>query len=257
MSKSAIVVTGASRGMGRDHALAAAELNAHVYAADVLDCDETAEAVRSAGGQATACRLDVTDDAQWHSLVAAVAEDGRTITGLVNNAGVSFRYGFEETPPEEWRRVLEINLTGAFLGIRAVAPILASTGGGSIVNIASIAGLTGYFSPSYGASKWGLIGLSKCAAGEWGDRGVRVNAVLPGVVMTPMMAGADAMMASILKSVPAGRAARPDEVSRVVKFLLSEESEYVSGADFVIDGAMSSNGLWMRVRAGASGADVA
>jgi len=253
MSEAAIIVTGAGRGMGRAHALAAAELDAHIYVADIIDCDETAEEIRRAGGRASACHLDVTDSAEWESVVGAIAEDGRAVTGLVNNAGVSFRYGFEETRPEEWRRVIEVNLTGAFLGMRTVAPTMASDRGGSIVNIASIAGTMGYFSPSYGASKWGLIGLSKCAAGEWADRGVRVNAVLPGVVRTPMLEGADALIASSLESIPAGRAARPEEVARVVKFLLSEESGYVSGADFVVDGAMSSSGLWMRVRAGSKG----
>jgi 3alpha(or 20beta)-hydroxysteroid dehydrogenase len=256
MSEAAIIVTGAGRGMGRAHALAAAELDAHIYVADISDCGETVGAIREAGGRASACHLDVTDDTQWEALTAAIADDGRAVIGLVNNAGVSFRYGFEETPPDDWRRVIEINLTGAFLGMRAVAPVMASGDGGSIVNIASIAGLTGYFSPSYGASKWGLIGLSKCAASEWTHRGVRVNAVLPGVVMTPLLDGADAIIASSRESIPAGRPAQPEEVARVVKFLLSDESGYVSGADFVVDGAMSSSGLWMRIRAGAAQAGV-
>src|SRR5215218_5339100 len=158
MAESAIIVTGASRGLGRAHAVAAADLGAHIYAADIGDCDETVEAVQQAGGSASSCHLDVTDSEQWESLVAAITDDGRTISGLVNNAGVSFRHGFEDTPPEDWQRVIAVNLTGPFLGMRAVAPVMASAGGGSIVNIASIAGLSGYFSPSYGASKSGLIG---------------------------------------------------------------------------------------------------
>jgi 3alpha(or 20beta)-hydroxysteroid dehydrogenase len=256
MAESAIIVTGASRGLGRAHAVATADLGAHIYAVDIGDCDETVKEVELAGGRASAHRLDVTDSEQWESLVAAIADDGRTISGLVNNAGVSFRHGFEDTPPDDWQRVIAVNLTGPFLGMRTVAPLMASAGGGSIVNIASIAGLSGYFSPSYGASKAGVIALTKGAALEWGGRGVRVNAVLPGVVLTQMMEGADAgpLIASILESVPSGRAARPEEIGRMVRFLLSDESDYVNGADFVVDGGMSGSGLWMRVRSGAAAA---
>ena len=169
------------------------------------------------------------------------------VTGLVNNAGVSFRHTFEETTPEDWRRVIEINLTGTFLGIRVVAPVMAAGNGGSILNIASIAGTLGYSSPSYGPSKWGLIGLSKSAAGEWAGRGVRVNAVLPGGADTPLLHGAEDIIASQMKSLPLGRLARPEEVAHIVKFLLSDETAYVTGAEFVIDGGLTSNGLYKRI----------
>ncbi len=247
MADSAIIVTGAAGGMGRAHALAAAELGAHIYVADVKDGNEVASEIRAAGGSANASHLDITDEANWHSLLSQIDDDGRVVRGLVNNAGVSFRHGFAETSAEHWRRVIDINLTGAFLGIRAVAPRIAAAGGGSIVNISSIAGTIGYFSPSYGASKWGLIGLSKSAAGEWGHLGVRVNSVLPGVVDTPLLDGANALIASTIASVPAGRAAQPEEVARVVRFLLSDEAVYVSGAEFVVDGAWTSNGLYKQI----------
>lgn len=249
MSESAVIVTGAARGIGRAHALAAAELGAHIYVTDVADTQDTVDEVHRAGGSASAYRLDVADSAEWDSLLAAIAADGRAVTGLVNNAGVTSRSGFEETTPDDWRRVIEINLTGAFLGIRAVAPVMAAGNGGSIVNVASIAGTVGYFAPSYGASKWGLIGLSKSAAGEWSDRAVRVNAVLPGIVQTPMSTGAEDLIASIVKSVPAGRTACPEDVARIVKFLLSDETAYVNGTEFVVDGGLTSNGLFKRIRA--------
>ena len=247
VSERAVIVTGAAGGLGRAHALAAAELGVHVYAADVADAAATVDAIEAAGGLATSCELDITVAGEWDELVRLVAADGRRLAGLVNNAGVSLRHGFAGTSPDAWRRVIEINLTGAFLGIRTVAPVMAEWGGGSIVNISSIAGTIGYFSPAYGASKWGLIGLSKSAAGEWADRGVRVNSVLPGVVDTPLLTGAEMLIASTLRSVPAGRAARPEEVARVVRFLLSDDAEYISGTEFVVDGAWTSNGLYKRI----------
>jgi NAD(P)-dependent dehydrogenase (short-subunit alcohol dehydrogenase family) len=251
----AIIVTGGAGGLGRAHALAAGELDAHVYVADIADASAVSAEVNRAGGSASACRLDVTDSDAWEDLTGTVSREGRSIVGLVNNAGVSFRHGFADTRPEDWRRVIEVNLTGAFLGIRAVAPMMAAAGGGSIVNIASIAGIIGFYSPSYGASKWGLIGLTKSAAGEWAENGVRVNAVLPGPVDTPLLAGAEALIEATLPSVPAGRTAQPEEVARAVRFLLSDDASYISGAELVVDGAMTSSGLYRRILSGIRPAD--
>jgi NAD(P)-dependent dehydrogenase (short-subunit alcohol dehydrogenase family) len=245
-----IIVTGGAGGLGRAHALAAAELDAHVYLADIMDAGPVSAEVNRAGGSASAHRLDVTDSAAWEDLAAFISSDGRSIVGLVNNAGVSFRRGFAGTRPEDWRRVIEVNLTGAFLGIRAIAPMMAAARGGSIVNIASVAGTIGFYSPSYGASKWGLIGLTKSAAGEWAHEGVRVNAVLPGPVDTPLLAGAEPLITSTIESVPAGRIAHPEDVAHAVRFLLSEEAAYINGTELVVDGGMTSSGLYRRILAG-------
>lgn len=250
MPDRAVIVTGGAGGLGHAHALAAAELGVHVYVADIANSEPVCADVKRAGGSASAYDLDVTDSSGWAALVRAIASEGRSVVGLVNNAGVSFRHGFAGTGPEDWRRVIEVNLTGPFLGIKAVAPVMAASGGGSIVNIASVAGMVGFYSPSYGASKWGLIGLTKSAAGEWAHYGVRVNAVLPGPVDTPLLAGAEALIASTLASVPAGRTAQPEDVGRAVRFLLSDEASYISGAELVVDGAMTSSGLYRRILSG-------
>jgi NAD(P)-dependent dehydrogenase (short-subunit alcohol dehydrogenase family) len=246
MTEAAIVVTGGARGMGRAHALAAADLG-HIYIADIRDGRDVAAEIEGAGGATTGVNLDVTDEAQWAALVQRVTADGRTLRGLVNNAGVSFRHRIADTPAADFRRVIDINLTGAFLGIRAIAPVMAASGGGSIVNISSIAGTIGYFSPSYGASKWGLIGLGRSAAGEWGHLGVRVNSVLPGMVETPLLEGATALSAAQLGAIPAGRPAQPGEIARVVRFLLSDDASYVNGAEWIVDGGWTASGLYKQI----------
>lgn len=244
----AVVVTGAASGMGAMHARTLAAAGWHVWLTDVTDTSAIADELADRGLFASEQRLDVTEEADWKELRSRLEDDAVSVAGLVNNAGVSFRYGFEETAPADWHRVIGVNLTGAFLGIRTMAPLLAERGGGAIVNVSSIAGTLGYFSPSYGASKWGLIGLTKSAAGEWASRGVRVNAVLPGLVDTPLLAGADDFVASSLRSVPMGRVAATEEVANAVRFLLSDEAGYVNGADLLIDGGMTAAGLYQRIR---------
>ncbi|MEK8174943.1 SDR family NAD(P)-dependent oxidoreductase [Streptomyces sp. M19] len=141
--------------MGAEHARALARRGSHVHLADVADCAPVVREITDAGGRASAHHLDVTEFAAWRDVADAVrAADGR-LDGLVNNAGVSRRLRFMDTTEEVWDRVLAINLTGAFHGMRAVAPLMRDSGGGAIVNISSISGQIGYFSPSYSASKWG------------------------------------------------------------------------------------------------------
>lgn len=241
-------MTGAASGMGTAHATALAEAGWDVCLADVQDTEAVAGPLRERGLACSEHRLDVTDEAGWQALLDELLEQGRPPTGLVNNAGVSHRHGFSGTSLQDWHRVVGINLTGAFLGIRTLAPVMAEGGGGAIVNVSSIAGTLGYFSPSYGASKWGLVGLSKSAAGEWAASGVRVNAVLPGLVDTPLLDGADQFVASSLRSVPMQRVAAPSEVASVVRFLLSEDAAYVTGAELLIDGAMTAAGMYKRIR---------
>lgn len=250
MEHSSVIVTGAGRGMGRSHALAAAELGLHVFVTDVIDTQETVDLVTQAGGRATGHTLDITYEGQWHDLINFIAESGYIVSGLVNNAGIPFRRGITDTTAAEFRRVLDVNVTGAFLGTKAVAPLMAARGHGSIVNIGSIAGATGNYSAAYGVSKWALRGLTKSAVVEWGGHGVRINTVLPGLIMTPLLEGAaETLIPAFVKSVPAGRAGTSDDVARIVKFLLSEESTYVNGADYVVDGGASSAGYYHRVMA--------
>ncbi|AIY18485.1 SDR family oxidoreductase [Pimelobacter simplex] len=242
-----VLVTGAAGGMGAGHARALAADGWSVVLADVADATPVADEIRAAGGTASAHRLDVTAPEAWAALVADVRATYGALHGLVNNAGVSRRLRFMDTTPEVWRQVMAINADGPFYGIQACAPLMRDSGGGSIVNISSIAGQIGYFSPSYSTSKWALRGLTKSAAGELASWGIRVNSVHPGLVETPLLAGSDGFVSSAVASIPFGRMGRPDEVTAVVAFLLGEGSSYMSGGELTVDGALVSNGTYHRI----------
>ncbi|MBB5158028.1 SDR family NAD(P)-dependent oxidoreductase [Saccharopolyspora phatthalungensis] len=244
-----IVVTGAGSGMGRAEALGLAREGAEVLVADIdLDAARavTEEITAAGGGTGRAHHLDVADPAAWESLSAAL--DGKALHGLVNNAGVSFRKGIAETSVADWHRVMDINLSSVFYGMKFLVGPLAQAGGAAVVNVSSIAGMVGYFSASYGASKWGVRGLSKVASLEFAAAGIRVNSVHPGLVDTPLLNSGDGRFVDeSLRSVPAGRVASPEEVARTVAFLLSDEAAYINGTEIVVDGGLVSGGIYHRI----------
>jgi 3alpha(or 20beta)-hydroxysteroid dehydrogenase len=238
-----VVVTGALGGQGIAECAVLLASGAVVIASDLADSATPVLSDAAVGlpGALHYRTLDVSAEHDWEQLAGFARSLGGGIHGLVNNAGIPFRARLTEIELADWNRVLGINLTGAMLGIRTLAPLMSS--GGSIVNVGSLAGLNAHHTVAYTTSKWGLRGLTHVAATELGSRGIRVNIVHPGYVETPMMAAAPPIMAQTqLELTPLGRTAQPEEVASVVAFLISDLASYVTGAEIPIDGGFSSSG---------------
>ncbi len=239
-----VLITGGSGGQGAAEARAFARHGARVIIGDVKDKDGEALAKEI---KADYRHLDVTSEKEWQALIAFAQEKFGALHVLVNNAGISLRKSIGATTRDDWDRVLGVNLTGPFLGIRAAAPLMRDSGGGAIINIGSTAGINGQFSAPYSSSKWGLRGLTKSAAMEYADWNIRVNAVHPGVLYTPMTAGADHFIEAMTEVTALGRPASVEDVANCVLFLASEEGSYLTGIDLPVDGGFTAVGVYRRV----------
>lgn len=241
LSGKVILVTGGARGLGAEFARRIVADGGRVVIADVLD-DEGSSTANDLGESARYVRLDVTDADAWRAAVEFTLGEFGTLTGLVNNAGVSTGQYIEHEPLEHFRRVLDINLVGVFNGIQAVIPPIRAAGGGSIVNISSAAGLMGLaLTAGYGASKWGVRGLSKIAAVELGSDRIRVNSVHPGMTYTPMTAEVGIQRGEgNYPNTPMGRVGEANEIAGAVIFLLSDAASYVTGAEIAVDGGWTA-----------------
>jgi 3alpha(or 20beta)-hydroxysteroid dehydrogenase len=244
------LVTGAASGQGAAEASLFAREGARVVLADISDnAGETqAASIRDAGGDAHFRHLDVADETNWSDLIAAVADEFGSLNILVNNAGIPMRGGnVTNTSLADWNRLMSVNLTGAFLGIREAAPLIRDSGGGAIVNTGSIAGLTGHFATAYSASKWGIRGITKSAAMELVDWDIRVNAVHPGLVHTPLVEESVDFVQALADQTPMERGASSEEIASVVLFLSCDDSAYITGHDIAVDGGFTDIGGYWRV----------
>ncbi len=240
-----IVVTGAASGQGAAEAARLAAEGAEVVAGDLAGAWERA-APPGAGGDGVVHihrrDLDVADPDSWAALAQWIRERLHRVDGLINNAGTTSRVRLPDVDIHEWNRTLAVNLTGPMLGITTLLPLMGP--GASIVNVGSIAGLTAHYTAAYTASKWGLRGLTHTAAMELGPRQIRVNAVHPGYIETPMTASAPAAFLAANEAItPLGRGGQPEEVAELMVFLMSDESRFVTGAEIPIDGGQTSGGI--------------
>lgn len=238
------IITGASQGMGSAHARAFVAEGAKVVLTDVNEAAGQTLA-EELGDTAIYVKQDVASVADWQSVVEKAEARFGVVNVLVNNAGILGMFTSTiDLPESEFWRVCAVNQTGVFLGMQAVLPGMVRAGGGSIVNISSIAGLVAiYGAPNlaYVASKFAVRGMTKQVAVEYGGRNVRVNSVHPGYIKTPMIAAAtDEAGGKALSMIPLRRMAEPSEVSGLVVFLASDEARFISGAEHVIDGGMTA-----------------
>ena len=237
------VVTGGSRGIGRAVAEALAAEGATVaviYAGNTKAAEDTVRAIEEAGGKAFAVQCDVADEAAVTDMVKMVHEKLGTIDVFVNNAGITRDGLLMRMKREDWDAVLSTNLTGVYNCTKAVTKIMMKQRSGSIINMTSVVGETGNAGQAnYAAAKAGVIGFTKSVAKELASRNIRVNAVASGCIDTDMTAVlSDAVKEEMIKSIPLGRTAAPEEVAQAVVFLASQKAGYITGQTLNVDGGM-------------------
>lgn len=234
-----VIVSGGARGMGAAFARRLIAEGAAVVVADVL-IDEGKAVAAELGDDAVFLPLDVTDESSWETVVAETERIFGPVSGLVNNAGIVHVDPIEQLAEADYRRVIDVNQVGVFLGMKTVVPSMRRAGGGSIVNISSIGGIIAFSNIlGYVASKWAVRGMTKAAAQEFGADGIRVNSVHPGVVATEMTADSDRSH-SMVHDQPLPRAAAPGELAGLVLFLISDEASFCTGSEFVADGGYTT-----------------
>ena len=240
------LISGGARGMGAVEAKMFVQEGAKVVIGDVLDEDgkQTESEINETGGERVFVHLDVTDETAWQDAVAAAVDRFGKLDILVNNAGIARINNVEGTTSDEWDLVMDINAKGVFLGTKAAIPEIRKAGGGSIVNISSIAGLTGGRTSSYAASKGAVRLLTKSTAIQYAGESIRCNSVHPGVIetpmTTPMMLNTQEGRDLNASRHPLGRVGQPEDIAYGVLFLASDESSFMTGSELVIDGGLTA-----------------
>ncbi len=248
------IVTGGAQGIGRRTSELLASRGYKLAIIDLRMPAATLDAIAAAGSEAFGYAGNVADEAAVNDFAAQVLARYGRVDVLVNNAGISYIAPAEQTPYADYRRVLDVNLAAPFLLAQVFGRRMLEAGSGSIINVASVAGLLGIDDrAAYNASKHGLIGLTRTLAAEWGGRGVRVNAVCPGWVKTEMdeadQAGGGYTDADITRRVPMGRFAAPDDIARAIAFLADPvESAFINGHALSVDGGWAADGTWESLR---------
>ncbi len=240
------LITGGSRGLGAAMAITFAEEGAeNLILGDVL-LEESKEIARKIkeqfGTNVLPVQLDVSLEEDWAEVIETIRRTFGKLDILVNNAGINKRAKFADCELEDWNRVIAVNQTGVFLGMKHACKLLKEQQQSAIVNVSSIAGLTGYFAVPYTASKWAIRGMTKAAAMEFSDWGIRVNSVHPGFVYTPLTQAASKMVDAFNEITALERPGEPEEIAKAVAFLASDDASYITGAELAVDGGMTAGG---------------
>ncbi|GIP27903.1 2,5-dichloro-2,5-cyclohexadiene-1,4-diol dehydrogenase [Paenibacillus sp. J23TS9] len=240
------IVTGAAGGMGKADAMILAQEGAKVVVTDIQEdkVNEVVEEINKNGGEAIGFRHNVTSEEEWQHIVDETVKKWGKIDVLVNNAGISLAKKLVDTTAQDWDKVMAINLTGGFFGLKHVIPVMQKNGGGSIINISSIAGLTGSNGAGpYTASKGAVRMLTKAVAIDYGKDNIRCNSIHPGYIETPMtkdLLADDNMTKWFISNTPLPRLGKPENIAQGVLFLASDESSFITGAELAIDGGVSA-----------------
>ena len=233
------IITGGAQGMGAAESRLFVAEGALVVIADLAD-DAGQALADELGGSARFVHHDVSNEQDWASVISAAAELG-ALNVLVNNAAIHWTRPIADETVEGLRKMLDVNLVGTFLGIRSVIAPMTAAGGGSIVNISSIGGMTGLTAHgAYGSSKWAVRGLSKVAAVELGSAGIRVNSVHPGAIESGMLPAERHGHPELFAHLPLSRAGAPTEVADLVLYLASDQSSYQTGGEYIVDGGSTA-----------------
>ena len=244
------IITGAASGLGRASALLLGQEGANIVVADLNEKDgqTLVEQIGQAGASAVYVKVDVTKPAEVEALVESALDTYGGLDVLFNNAGIDGEFADTASCTlENWQRVIDVNLNAVFFGLKYAIPAMLKSGGGSIINTASVLGMVAMpDSPAYAASKGAVIQLTKAAALEYAARGIRINAICPGTIMTSMfdrmIAAAPELEEQLPALVPMGRLGQPEEVARFVLFLASDDSSFCTGAPFIVDGGRLAQG---------------
>ncbi|ANE02840.1 SDR family NAD(P)-dependent oxidoreductase [Corynebacterium crudilactis] len=249
-----ILITGAASGMGLEESAVLASQGAEVWMTDIAQDklieshQKLVESLPENSGDIHLEVLDVASASSWQALAEKIKATSGRLDGLVNNAGRTLRASLVDTSDEDWLSVMNINLNSVFYGMKYCYSLLAQADNAAIVNVSSTAGLMAHSGPAYGTSKWGVRGLSQSAALEFGEEGIRVNSIHPGLVSSPLLnSGSTEFVEESLKAIPLNRIAEPSEVAEVVSFLLSSQSSYITGTEIVIDGGLNSGGTYKQI----------
>ncbi|MGH3521142.1 MAG: glucose 1-dehydrogenase [Haloechinothrix sp.] len=239
VSGKTVIVTGGARGLGAAFVRRLAEEGASVVIADVL-ADKGKAIADELGDAVSFVPLDVTAETAWNEVIAETEATFGPVSGLVNNAGIVHNAPIESLEEADYRRVIDVNQVGVFLGMKAVLPSMRRAGGGSMVNVSSVGGIIAFPGIlSYTASKWAVRGMTKTAAQEFGPDGIRVNSLHPGVISTEMTADSGRSH-DLVKFQPLAREGLPEELANLVLFLISDEASYCTGSEFVADGGYTT-----------------